>query len=244
MYKNRSISLLLPTYNEKDSIGKVINDFENLQIIDEILVINNNAIEGTSEVVAKTTAKEIHEPVQGYGAAIHRGLKEATCDLIVICEPDDTFLAKDIFKLLAYIDDVDIVYSSRTVNNFICEGAHMDKFTKWGCWALAKMIEVLFNTNSLSDVGSTYRLITRNALEKIEPGFSVNTNFFGSEMMILSYLARISSVQVPVNYKKRVGKSSATGNFWCTLDLGIKIIVLIIALRFSLGPLLIPLIDY
>jgi glycosyltransferase involved in cell wall biosynthesis len=243
MYKNRSISLLLPTYNEKDSIGKVINDFENLQIVDEILVINNNAIEGTSEVVAKTTAKEIYEPVQGYGAAIRRGLKEATCDLIVICEPDDTFLAKDIFKLLAYVDDADIVYSSRTVNNFICEGANMGKFTKWGCWGLAKMIEVLFNTNSLSDVGSTYRLITRNALEKIESSFRVNTNFFGSEMMILSYPARISSVQIPVNYKKRVGKSSATGNFWCTLNLGIKIIVLIIALRLGLGSLLIPLID-
>lgn len=244
MYRNKSISLILPTYNEKDSIRKVINDFEKLQIIDEILVINNNAAKGTSEEVAKTTAKEIYESVQGYGSAIRRGLKEATGDLIAVCEPDDTFLAKDIFKLLAYIDDVDIVYSSRTVKNFIGKGANMGRFIKWGCWGLAKIIQGSFNAGHLSDIGSTYRVIKRSALKKIEAKFSVKTNFFGAEMMILSYLAHIPSVQIPVNYKKRIGESSVTGNFWCALHLGIKIIVLTFALRFGLGSSLIPKIDH
>ena len=72
-------------------------------------------IGGTSEEVAGTSAIEIHEPVQGYGAAIRRGLAEATGDLMLVCEPDDTFLAGDSRKFLAYSDDVDIVYGSRTV---------------------------------------------------------------------------------------------------------------------------------
>src|SRR5262245_228436 len=131
MFRNKRVSLVLPTYNERDSIRKVINDFETLQVVDEILVINNNAVAGTSEAVANTSAREIHEPIQGYGAAIRRGFSEASGDLIVVCEPDDTFLANDIFKLLEFTSDVGIVYGSRTVGNFIWEGANMGKFLKW-----------------------------------------------------------------------------------------------------------------
>ena len=73
MYRNKTVSVILPTYNEKDSIAKVINDFFAIPEVDEILVINNNAAVGTSEEVAKTKAIEIHEPKQGYGSAIMRG---------------------------------------------------------------------------------------------------------------------------------------------------------------------------
>jgi glycosyltransferase involved in cell wall biosynthesis len=243
VYKNKRITLILPTYNEKNSIKKVINDFESLYIIDEILVINNNAIEGTSEEVAKTTAREIHEPIQGYGAAIRRGFSEASGDLIVVCEPDDTFLANDIYKLLAYSDDVEIIYGSRTVKSFIWKGANMGKFLKWGNYAVAKLMEILFNTNFLSDVGCTYRLITKNALKKIEPSFRVNSNFFGPEMMILGFLSHIPSVQISVNYKERVGKSSVTGDFWKALKLGVQMILLILAYRFKLDSAIIPLME-
>ena len=102
----REALVVLPTYNEKDSIRKVIQDFEELGFVDEILVINNNAIDGTSTEVRHTSAIEIHESVQGYGAAIQRGLREATGDLIAVCEPDDTFLARDLTKFLAYAEDV------------------------------------------------------------------------------------------------------------------------------------------
>ena len=113
MYNNKKVSLILPTYNEKDSIKKVIQDFERLGVVDEIIVINNNAVKGTSQEIGTTTAKEILEPIQGYGMAIRKGFKEATGDLIAVCEPDDTFLAKDLFKLLVFSNDVDIVYGSK-----------------------------------------------------------------------------------------------------------------------------------
>jgi len=109
MYKNKTVSLILPTFNEKDSIKKVINDFENLGIIDEIIVVNNNASAGTSEEVRKTSAREVVEEFQGYGSSIMRGFREASCDLIAVYEPDDTFLAVDVYKLLTYSEDVDIV---------------------------------------------------------------------------------------------------------------------------------------
>jgi glycosyltransferase involved in cell wall biosynthesis len=237
VFRDKRVSLILPTYNEKDSIAKVIGEFEALNVCDEIIVINNNAAPGTSEEVAKTRAIEIVETEQGYGAAIQRGFREATGDLIVVCEPDDTFVARDIFKLLEFTSDVGIVYGSRTVSNFIWDGANMGKFLKWGNWAVAKMMEVLFNTNSLSDVGCTYRVITREALERISPHFRVKSNFFGPEMMLLGYQHHIPSVQIPVNYKERVGESSVTGDLTKAFKLGVQMILLIGVKRVNLDPL-------
>ena len=237
MFKELSVSLILPTYNEKESIRQVIEDFEQLGVVDEIIVVNNNAAPGTSEEVAKTTALEVHEPKQGYGYAIRRGFAEATGDLIVVCEPDGTFVPTDIHKFLTYSEDVAIVYGSRTVNNFIWEGANMGRFLKWGNWFTAKMIEVLFNTNSLTDVGCTFRLIHREAMKVLEPQFKVGTNFFGPEMMLLGYRFKIDSVQIPINYRQRIGKSSVTGDLWKAFKLGLQMLALIFTMRFRLESL-------
>ncbi len=235
MHKNKKISVILPTFNEKDSIRKVINDFDQLGIVDEIVVVNNNAAAGTSEEVAQTRAKEVFEPIQGYGAAIKRGFKESAGELVVVCEPDDTFLANDLFKFLAYCEDVDIVYGTRTVSHFIWEGANMGAFLKWGNWVTAKLMEVMFNTNYLSDVGCTYRVISRTALNSILPVLCVNSNFFGPEMMIRGFQLHLKAIQIPVNYKERVGISSVTGDLKKAFVLGLKMIILIIGLRLNLG---------
>ncbi len=238
MYNNKTISLILPTYNEKDSIKKSIEDFEALGIIDEIIVINNNAAPGTSEEVSQTRAKEILEPIQGYGSAIMRGLREAKGDLIVICEPDDTFIAMDIYKLLSYSNDLDIVYGTRTARNFIWEGANMGFLLRWGNVFVAKMLEVLFNTNQLSDVGCTYRLVHRDVINQMLPYLKVKSNFFGPEMMVRGYLMKFKCVQIPVNYKDRIGVSSVTGDMKKAVVLGFQMIFLIIAMRFNIQKLL------
>ncbi len=243
MYNGKTISLILPTYNEKGSIREVIEDFEKAGAIDEIIVVNNNAVEGTSQEVAGTSAIEIHEPMQGYGSAIRRGLKEATGDLVVLCEPDGTFLAEDVFKLLVYSGEVDIVYGTRTIRSFIWQGANMGNFLRYGNWATAKIIEVLFNTVSLSDVGCTYRLISRGALDILMPKFRVTSSFFGPEMMILAHRHGISAVQIPVRYKERVGKSSVTGDFGKALKLGLQMIVLIVGMRLRLDAFVVKLLQ-
>jgi glycosyltransferase involved in cell wall biosynthesis len=231
MFKDSKVSLILPTFNEAQSIRQVIDDFEALGLVDEIIVVNNNAALGTSEQVAPTSAQEVHEPKQGYGHAIRRGFTEAIGDLIVVCEPDGTFVPSDIHKFLAYSEDVPIVYGSRTVNNFIWQGANMGRFLKWGNWFTAKIIEVLFNTNSLSDVGCTFRLIHRDALEVLEPHFKAGANLFGLEMMLLGYRFSVASVQIPINYKQRIGKSSVTGDLWKAVALGLQMIAIIVMTR-------------
>lgn len=200
-------------------------------MVDEVVVVNNNAAAGTSEEVAKTAAREVHEPVQGYGAAIRRGFREVVGDLIIVAEPDDTFRGHDVLKLLAYSDDFEVVYGSRTTKELIWEGANMDLFLKWGNWSVAKLMEFLFNSTLLTDVGCTMRCLHRHALAEIEPYFTVDGSFFGPEMIVLSILKKQRMIQIPVNYTKRIGTSSVTGNKAVAVALGLRMIRLILEYR-------------
>ena len=233
MYHGQSVSLILPTYNEKDSIREVINNFASLGVLDEIIVINNNAKEGPSQEVAGTAAREVLEPDQGYGAAIMRGLREARGQLVVVCEPDGTFLERDIFKLLEYSRDFDVVYGSRTMNDLIWEGANMGWFLRFGNWSVAKLMEMLYGATSLSDVGCTYRLMNRRALELVLATCRIKANYFGPEMMMATIRSGLKNVQIPLNYKERVGVSSVTGNHFVAFKLGLRMIRLILAKRFT-----------
>lgn len=227
MWQGKTVSVVLPTYNEKDSIYQVVQDFFQTEVVDEVLVVNNNAAAGTTAEVARTAAREVYEPRQGYGFAIQRGLREAAGDYLVVCEPDGTFLARDVFKLLAFADDFEVVYGSRTARMFIWRGANMGLFLRWGNWAVAKMMEFLFNSTNLTDVGCTMRLISRPALERIQPKFRIGGSAFGPEMMLLSLIHGLRMIQVPVNYLPRVGESSVTGDTRKAVALGLWMIRLV-----------------
>ncbi|MBI3977518.1 MAG: glycosyltransferase family 2 protein [Chloroflexi bacterium] len=231
MWHGQTVSVVLPTYNEKDSIRAAILGFFETGIVDEVVVVNNNAAAGTSEEVARTPAVEVHEPRQGYGWAIRRGLEVAHGNYVVVSEPDGTFFGRDVFKLVAYADDFDVVYGSRTSKEFVWEGANMGFFLKWGNWAVAKLMELLFNATNLTDVGCTMRLIRRDALERIQPFFTVGGSFFGPEMMLLSLMHGLRVVQVPVNYTRRVGTSSVTGDPRRAFLLGLRMIALVLEYR-------------
>jgi glycosyltransferase involved in cell wall biosynthesis len=238
VWHGRHVSVILPTYNEPDSIRASILEFVQTGIVDEVLVINNNAAPGTSEQVAAAAyaapvgvVREIHEPRPGYGSAIQRGFRESHGDYIVVSEPDGTFLGRDIFKLLAYAEDFDVVYGSRTARTLIWRGANMGVFLRWGNWAVAKLMEFLFNSTNLTDVGCTMRLVHREALERIAPHFTVTGSAFGPEMMALSLLHRLRLIQIPVNYLPRVGRSSVTGDIRKTVPLGLTMIWLILCYR-------------
>ena len=232
MYKGKKVSVVMPAYNEEEYIAKAVKEFSSIPEVDEVIVVNNNSTDRTKELAIKAGAIVVDEEKQGYGYACQRALKEASGDLIILVEPDGTFSAHDIEKFLAYSNDFDFVIGSRTSKEMIHEGANMGKFLKWGNWALAKMIEVLFNGPSLTDVGCTYRLIKRDALEKIKDKFTVGGSHFSPEMMILAIRSRIPMIEIPVNYKERKGSSKITGRKWAAFKLGLRMIKLILSYRF------------
>ena len=141
-----------------------------------------------------------------------------------MCEPDGTFDPEDLRKLLAFMPECDLVVGSRTVATFIWDGANMGWFLRWGNWGVAKSVEVLHNTTSLSDVGCTFRVMTREVAQRVLPRSTVSGSAYGLEMMLLAAILKIRMVQVPVNYRPRVGVSSVTGDRRQTLVLGSQMV--------------------
>ena len=231
MWGDRRVSVVLMTYAERDSIRSVIEGFFETGVVDEVLVVNNNAEPGTTEEVERTNARMVFEPEQGYGHACRRGLIEADGDLIVLSEPDGTFLPSDVRKLLVFSDECDAVFGTRTTRELIWHGANMDWFLRWGNWAVAKIIEALFNTSHLSDVGCTYRVYTRELADLVAEKMEVGGNHAGPEMMLIAITSGARFVEIPVNYLPRVGTSSATGDLRTAIDIGLRMIGLILGFR-------------
>ena len=231
MWNGKTVSIIFPTYNEKDSIRAAVEDFLASGYVDEVVVVNNNAAEGTDEEVRKTAARLIHEPMQGYGHALWRGMDECTGDLIILAEPDGTFSGGDVIKLLAFAQDVPVVFGTRTAREFVWEGANMGIFLKWGNYAVGKLMEFLFNTTFLSDVGCTMKLLHRSVYEHIRPQFTVGGSAFGPQLMMLCILNGYPFVEIPVNYRSRVGESSVTGSKVKAFFLGCSMINMILRYR-------------
>jgi len=234
MWKDQKVSVVFSTYNEKDSVKKCIEDLFRTGYVDEVIAVDNNATKGTKEEILKTKAKYFLEKKQGFGYGYQRALKEASGDILIMTEPDETFDVNDVLKFLAYSDDVDVVFGTRTTSIMVGKGANMGFLIKWGNWGLAKIIEILFGTTHLSDVGCTYRLIKKNAYKKIQNKFTVVGNAFNPDMMLQVIRNRIKYIEIPVNYKKRVGISSVTGKKSKVIKVGFQMIFLILKHRFKL----------
>ena len=233
MWNGKTVSVVLMTYAERDSIRDVIERFFATGLVEEVLVIDNNAEAGTIEEVAKTRARLVHEPLQGYGHATRRGLLEARGELIVLAEPDGTFRPEDILKLLVYSEECDVVFGTRTTRELVWDGANMARWLRWGNWGVAKLIEALYNTSHLSDVGCTYKLLRRATARQIAEHMTVGSHHAGAEIMLLAILSGARFVEIPVNYLPRVGTSSVTGDPAKAVLVGLRMIGLVLALRRS-----------
>ena len=233
MWNGRKVSLVFPAYNEQDNIADAVEDFFRAGVLDEILVVDNNSRDLTAERAARAGARVVTETKQGYGAALQRGLREAAGDFIILAEPDGTFVGNDVVKLLAYAEDFDMVCGTRTTRELIWAEANMGWFLRWGNVAVAKMVEYLFNGPSLSDCGCTLRLINRQALQRIQDKLTVTASHFLPEMVILALRNGLRVVEIPVNYRGRIGESKITGNLKGAIRTGVNMIRLILRYRLA-----------
>lgn len=200
--------MVFATYRERDSVRLVIEDFFATGFVDEVIVVNNNAEPGTDGEVKKTKARLIYEPKQGYGYTYQTGIKAARGDYIILCEPDGTFVSSDVERFLVYAKDFDIVLGSRTGQSTPLSGADMTVIRKFANVFEAKTIEVLFNTNALTDIGCTYKLFKKKALKKLEPLWRTRNSFFATELVLLTVSENMNFIEIPVTFRKRVGTST------------------------------------
>lgn len=233
MYGNKSVSVVLPAYNEEQYIRAAVEDFARSGVVDEIVVVDNNSRDRTAEEARMTTARVVQETAQGYGHALRRGLREATGDIIIMAEPDGTFIGRDVLKLLAYSEDFDMVCGTRTTRELVWEQANMGWFLRIGNWVVAKMLQLLHDGPSLSDCGCTLRLTHRKALQQIQDDLTVGGSHFLPEMVILGLRKKLAIIEIPVNYRGRIGESKITGSMTGTLKTGFRMIGLILRYRLS-----------
>jgi glycosyltransferase involved in cell wall biosynthesis len=223
MYNGYSVEIILPAFNEENSIKKFLNDLNNLNVFDKITVINNNSTDSTKLEIEKTSAIYLEENEQGFGAALKKGLKNISCDVIVISEPDGSFSAQCIMDLLMYIDHYDVIFTSRTGND-------MRLYLKFGNILYGMFISILFgnwkktfkkkrsgveDSCILTDVGSSLRVMKKDAITDIIQ----NLNFKGPEMQVdltISILKKkLKFTEKRIKYYKRTGRASYyTGNFY------------------------------
>jgi glycosyltransferase involved in cell wall biosynthesis len=231
VYGAKTVSVVFPAYNEGGNIRRAVLDFLAPDVVDEVIVVDNNSRDATADEAAAAGARVVRETRQGYGYALRRGLAEATGDLIVLAEPDGTFVGRDVLKLLAYSDDFDMVCGTRTTRELIWHQANMGWFLRVGNWAVAKLIQVLYDAPSLTDCGCTLRLTHREALERFRDQLTVGGSHFLPEMVILALKHGLRIIEVPVNYRGRVGDSKITGTLKGTLRTGTNMIVLALKCR-------------
>lgn len=234
MFKGKKVSLIFPAYNEEENIGQAVKDFKALNLIDQILVIDNNSRDQTAVIAKRSGAKVIKETKQGYGFALRRGLKEASGDYIILCEPDGTFSAKNALKLLKNIEKYDMVTGTRTRQEFIKKGANMGFGLRWGNIILAKILQFLYQTSPLTDCGCTFRILKKELAKKILPHFTVGGSYFLAELVVLTALADGKIKEIPLCYGQRIGTSKITGSFKRTVKVGWNMAKIIFGYRIGL----------
>lgn len=212
MWNKKKVSVVFPTYKEKNSIRSAIKSFDESGYVDEIIVVDNNAEAGTEGEVKKTRALLIKEKRQGYGYAIRTGIKESKSDLIIIAEPDGSFDGRDVVKLLAYSDDFDTVFGSRTHVPLIQKGSDMTLYKRYGDVLLGRLITLLFLCPPLTDVGCTLRLTNKRGWEQVVRESQSSDGIFATEWLAVAAKNNVRFTEIPINYKARVGKSLFVAN--------------------------------
>jgi glycosyltransferase involved in cell wall biosynthesis len=235
MYKSKKVSVLTSTYNEAGSIRGVIDGLFATGFVDEVVVVDNNALGNTREEVAKTKARLVVETKQGMGNGLKKGFTEVTGDLIIIIDADGTYQPKDIEKLLSYSDEFDVVLGTRTARATIWSGAHMPFLVRIANLIWAKGVEILYNGPLLTDVGCLYKLISRDALNKVKDFFphTRGDGLFNIELVILLLRERIKTIEIPLIFKERVGESMYVGTTLKAAKWGFKMVPIILRYRFK-----------
>jgi glycosyltransferase involved in cell wall biosynthesis len=203
--KRIMISIVIPTLNEAEGIGKTISNIpmETLKKMGfkiEVIVVDGGSIDGTDKIAKELGAHVIYEPRRGYGRAYKTGFREAKGDIIVTLDGDGTYPSEVLPQLIDLLirGNLDMITTRR-----VPEHGAMSRVNAFGNYVLSILIRLLLRVN-FKDSQSGMWVIRRNALKDIIP--RCDGMEFSEEIKIKAYLCgkRIYEVQIP--YRKRAGK--------------------------------------
>lgn len=223
-------AVIIPVYNEQDSISKVINDIPK-DIIDEVVVINNNSTDKTKEVAEETGATVLYESFQGYGAACLKGIeycKTKNYEVILFLDGDYSDYPEEARKILQPIFDgkYDFVLGSRRMGKR--EKGALPIQSQVGS-IIAGFLIKLFWSVYYTDLGPFRAISMKNLLE-----LDMQDKWYGwtVEMQIKAARSKLRILEVPVSYRIRIGVSKVTGTIKGTIMA--SIIILSTIFKFAL----------
>ena len=208
----QQVVVALTAYNDEASIGQAVQDFRRHSMVSHVIVVDNNSRDRTFDVATEAGATVVRELQAGYGRCVYRCLAEALktgTGLIVLCEGDMTFRARDIEKLLAYIDHADIVNGTRIVEQLRAYSTQLSTFMYYGNFFAGKLLELKhLGRGTFTDVGTTYKLLRRESLIRLMPHLNPEINLeFNAHFMDTALATGEKLVECPITFHPRVGTS-------------------------------------
>jgi len=221
---NPIIDVIIPVYNEADSIGKVINEIPT-NLVRHIIVCNNGSTDETSAIAMLAGAVVVNQPIKGYGNACLKGMEyvaslESRPDIIVFIDGDYSDYPEEMPHLIEPIlkNEVDMVIGSRALGSM--ESGAMMPQQIFGNWLATTLIKFIYNYE-FTDLGP-FRSIRYDKLIDME--MTDKTFGWTVEMQVKAAKMKMKTKEVPVSYRKRIGKSKVSGTVKGTVLAGHKIL--------------------
>ena len=228
----QTISVIIPVFNEQESIPLVLNDIDKM-LVKEIVVVNNNSTDRTADKAAEYGATVIHENRQGYGSACLRGIEylknespKGNPDILVFIDGDYSDHPNEMEQLVAPIikDDVDLVIGSRITGN--AERGALLPQAQVGNRIASILMRIIYGVR-FTDLGP-FRAIKWDKLLALN--MEDTTYGWTVEMQVKAAKMKYLCTEIPVSYRKRIGVSKITGTVKGSFLAAYKILVTIFKL--------------
>lgn len=217
------LSVVIPVFNERNTVEKVIAAVDALDIHKQIILVDDGSSDGTRQILSSYIGKSgfdviLHPCNQGKGAALKSGFDRARGEVVIVQDADLEYDPQDILRVVAPIFEgrSDVVYGSRYLGNGLQDPSFIHRL---GNWMLTQFSNWM-TSNRLTDMETCYKAIRRNILQSID----IEQRRFGFEPEITAKLAcrghRI--LEVPVSYRsrswkegKKIGVKDLINTLWC-----------------------------
>ena len=229
--KKCKIAVLIPCYNEEQTIEKVVRDFKTELPEAAVFVYDNNSKDETARLAKKAGAIVVPEPNQGKGNVVRSMFRDVDADIYVMVDGDDTYPADEANKLIDGIKEgYDMVIGDRLSSTYYSENKR--PFHNFGNSLVRWLINKVFD-NDIKDVMTGYRAFSKKFVKTIavmSSGFQIET-----ELTITSLEYRYNVKQIPIQYRDRPEGSSSKLN---TISDGIKVMITLFDMAKDYKPLL------
>lgn len=208
------VTVIIPCYNEADSIAQVIKNFHKSELAKtifdfDILVVENASTDGTAEVAAKAGARVITETKKGKGLAMQTGFQniDSRAKYVVMIDGDDTYSPEEVLRLLEPLhhDFCDVVVGSRLSGKMV-EGS-MSFSHRAGNWAFTHLARYIYQVN-VTDIFSGYYAWKRPAIDALAPHLRSHGFTLETEMLIKMARMGLEVYSVPISFDQRTGQAN------------------------------------